>query len=279
MFSTIPGDLQARPQWIVWRSEERRGKLTKAPYAPGTDRHARSNDPGTWRAFDQAVASYQRDGFDGIGYVFSADDGLTGIDLDKCAGDYGVLEPWALRIVQEMNSYAEWSPGGRGVHVIVRAKLPPGGRRKDCIEMYDRLRFFTMTGRWLPITPLTVESRQAEVDALHARVFPRRERAYPQRKRQAPLEPDDVALIRKAREAGNGIKFSQLWHGDFADLYPSQSEADLALCSCLAYWTGGDSGRMDRLFRQSGLYRLKWDERHCADGRTYGQMTIERALQ
>jgi hypothetical protein len=35
---------------------------------------------------------------------------------------------------------------------------------------------------------------------------------------------------------------------------------------------------MDRLFRQSGLYRPKWDERHFGDGRTYGQATIMKAL-
>jgi hypothetical protein len=35
---------------------------------------------------------------------------------------------------------------------------------------------------------------------------------------------------------------------------------------------------MDRLFRQSGLMREKWDEVHFADGATYGERTIERAI-
>src|SRR5215218_6627247 len=61
--------------------------------------------------------------------------------------------------------------------------------------------------------------------------------------------------------------------------YASGSEADLALCSRLAFWTSGDSDRIDKLFRQSGLYRPKWDERHYGDGRTYGQATIEKALE
>jgi primase-polymerase (primpol)-like protein len=52
----------------------------------------------------------------------------------------------------------------------------------------------------------------------------------------------------------------------------------MALCSLLAFWTGGDASQMDRLFRNSGLMREKWDEQHFADGSTYGEKTIERAI-
>jgi len=60
--------------------------------------------------------------------------------------------------------------------------------------------------------------------------------------------------------------------------YESHSEADMALCRLLAFWTGRDRSRMDRLFRQSGLARDKWDEVHYADGSTYGEKTLERAI-
>jgi chromosome segregation ATPase len=53
----------------------------------------------------------------------------------------------------------------------------------------------------------------------------------------------------------------------------------MALCCLLAFWTGRDRGRVDRLFRESGLLRGKWDEVHYADGTTYGERTVERALQ
>jgi len=52
----------------------------------------------------------------------------------------------------------------------------------------------------------------------------------------------------------------------------------MALCCLLAFWTGGDHQQIDRLFRQSGLLRDKWDEVHYADGSTYGEKTIERAV-
>jgi len=52
----------------------------------------------------------------------------------------------------------------------------------------------------------------------------------------------------------------------------------MALCCLLAFWTGGDRTQMKQLFRQSGLLREKWDEVHYADGSTYGEKTIERAI-
>ncbi|GGN23901.1 hypothetical protein GCM10009021_26890 [Halarchaeum nitratireducens] len=99
----------------------------------------------------------------------------------------------------------------------------------------------------------------------------------------AAAAPDDVdledeELLEKARNASNGEKFERLWNGRLGG-YESQSEADMAFCCLLAFWTGGDESQMDRLFRESGLMREKWDEVHYADGATYGEKTIERAVQ
>jgi primase-polymerase (primpol)-like protein len=52
----------------------------------------------------------------------------------------------------------------------------------------------------------------------------------------------------------------------------------MALCCLLAFWTGGDTSRIDSLFRDSGLMREKWDEQHYSDGSTYGEVTVERAV-
>jgi len=90
-------------------------------------------------------------------------------------------------------------------------------------------------------------------------------------------QPTDEELLDRARDAGNGKKFGRLWSGD-VEGYDSASEADLALCMLLAFWTGRDAKRVDSLFRKSGLFRPKWDERHSADGRTYGQLTAETAI-
>src|SRR5690349_18451450 len=90
IFANIPAELKARAQWVLWRYEWRvnkrgGGKWTKVPY--GTrDVKAASNRPTSWQSFDSALARYyaNRDYFDGIGYVFSADDPYVGGDIDHC---------------------------------------------------------------------------------------------------------------------------------------------------------------------------------------------------
>jgi len=72
----------------------------------------------------------------------------------------------------------------------------------------------------------------------------------------AALSLDDSELLERARNAYNAATLRLLWAGDFSD-YPSQSEADLALCAILAFWTARDPGRIDSLFRESGLMRPK----------------------
>jgi putative DNA primase/helicase len=63
--------------------------------------------------------------------------------------------------------------------------------------------------------------------------------------------------------------------GDCAG-YASRSEADLALCGALAFWTRGDPEQIDRLFRRSALYRAKWNEDR--GDMTYGARTIAVAI-
>lgn len=85
----------------------------------------------------------------------------------------------------------------------------------------------------------------------------------------------DDEIIEKAYKASNKEKFLNLWTGNIKG-YPSLSEADLALTSILAFYAGGNTDHIDRLFRQSELFRDKWDENR--GGKTYGEMTIEKAI-
>jgi hypothetical protein len=151
--------------------------------------------------------------------------------------------------------------------------------------MYDSARFFTMTGDHVDVTPRTVEERQDELAAVH-REYVQEPSMGGSDTGEPPTEisttPTDVdltdeELIERAQNAANGEEFARLWRGDIHG-YDSQSEADMALCCLLAFWTGGDATRMDQLFRRSGLIRQKWDDQHFADGATYGERTIERAI-
>ena len=98
------------------------------------------------------------------------------------------------------------------------------------------------------------------------------------------VDLDDDALLEQAMASKSGDTIASLYDGDRElwaspeSRYPSQSEADMGLCFYLGFWTGGDPERMDRLFRDSGLYRGKWDRVHFANGATYGDVCISRTL-
>jgi hypothetical protein len=269
-------DIRDLRQWVVWCSEERHGKPTKIPYSPATGQRASSTNPQSWASYQQAVRACKEHGYDGIGFVFTAEDELCGVDLDGCLDPKtGGLEDWARQIVEELDSYTEISPSGTGVHILIRATLPEGRNRKGRFEAYDRGRYFTVSGKHLAGTPQAIEDRQEELQDVVRRVFGEPSANGHSVPLAAPhqlqngLSDDDV--IRKALAASNGERFSRLWAGDAAD-YGSRSEADLALCGMLAFWTGGDAVRIDTLFRRSGLYRKKWD---CKD---YREKTIAEAL-
>jgi putative DNA primase/helicase len=144
----IPEELKARPQWVNWRLEKRNGDYTKVPYSSSTGAMASSTDLLTWSTFNEVLAAYQTRHYDGIGFMFSSGDPYCGVDLDGCRNpETGDVDAWAKEIVDALDGYAEVSPSGRGVHVIVRGTTP--NRRRGNIEVYSSKRFFTMTGRVL----------------------------------------------------------------------------------------------------------------------------------
>jgi putative DNA primase/helicase len=298
-YNRIPEELRKLSNWVVWRTENRtdaKGNVrpTKVPYCAQNGRHAKTNDADTWSAFDTAVAAAANGrGYEGIGFVLTQTP-YVGLDLDGCRDkDTGDIEPDAEKIINELASYSEVSPSGTGIRIIVRGMLPPGRRRKDFkdrehhgVEMYDATspRYLTMTGAAL--NGNTVVLRTRRLARLHERLFP----PPPPKPKPKPAKPPsgeannagagltaltDRDLIERAKQAKNGDKFGRLWDGDWSS-YASQSEADLALCSLLAFWTDCDASRIDTLFRCSGLMREKWDAGR-GDG-TYGSGTIAEAI-
>lgn len=143
----FPTELVQLPQWVVWRRETRDGKPTKVPYDARTGRRAATNKPSSWCNFEEAEAG-ARNGFDGIGFVFTKEAPYCGIDLDECRDpSTGEVAEWARKIVDRFDSYTEVSPSGTGLHLIIRGELPGGGIKRGGVEVYDRGRYFTMTGQ------------------------------------------------------------------------------------------------------------------------------------
>ncbi|WP_276258005.1 hypothetical protein [Haloglomus litoreum] len=276
----IPDAMTAREQWLCWREEERDGKPTKVPINPATGKWASTTDPETWSSFDIAY-EFATEWDYGLGFVFTEIDPLVGIDLDDCRDvENGRPTPVAKEIVGVLDSYTEVSPSGTGYHVILKGRLPNKRNRRGKVEMYEKKRFFTVTGNHVEGTPTTAKERYEELDGVYYEHIGAETRVggeEPASGQASEPEPSDSELIRRAGVAKNGEKFRRLWKGQTTG-YTSQSEADMALCCLLAFWTGGDAKRMDALFRDSGLMREKWDEPHYSDGSTYGEVTVERAV-
>jgi putative DNA primase/helicase len=244
-------------RWVLWKLMSVGGKDTKIPFQRD-GLHASSTDPRTWCTFAEAVAVVGS--FSGVGVVLG--NGLAGSDLDDCVNAAGQIAPWAQEIIERFNSYTELSPGRTGIHILCWGKLPGPGLKRPygtgAAEVYDRGRYLTFTGK--PVGEGDVEPRQDALDWLYAALAARPGVPSQSRNRASgatytPPVPD----------------FAKLAAGDWSD-YPSQSEADFAFCRLLAELHKNDLEKMDAAFRESGLYREKWERRY------YRERTLRLAL-
>jgi len=167
--SDLPKEMVEADRWILWFEEEREGKLTKIPCAPWETGHwgsASATDPENWTDFDDAIDhAEEKEGY-GVGFVFSEDDDIVGIDLDGCIEE-GKVRGFAATVIQEANSYTEISPSGNGAHVFLKGELSKAIKpEEEDIEVYDRDRFFTVTGRFLKRTSSFLRRKQDLLDKI-----------------------------------------------------------------------------------------------------------------
>ncbi|MDZ7801653.1 MAG: phage/plasmid primase, P4 family [Trueperaceae bacterium] len=286
-WQAVPPEIREARVWVLWHYEERSGRWTKVPYQPDRQRRAASDNPDTWTTLDEAAAAL-RPGW-GLGIMFRPEDDIMGVDIDHGRDpDTGELFDEARDIVETLNSYTEVSPSGKGIHVLICASLAElHGRRRGRVEMYESGRFFTFTGDVVEIggagMSFGIEPRQVQVEAVHARYIDLTERQKAPRSapRGVAVRHDDREVLEAMWRSKNGDAVRSLWEGrpllwGEGNRYPSQSEADEALASHLAWWTNYDRVQTDRLFRASGLMRSKWDEPRGAT--TYGAMTLDVAF-
>lgn len=287
-YASLPAELISCARWILWKFElaADNDKPTKVPYAVD-GRRASTTDQTTWSTYERSRKAVARCGAAGIGFVFVASDDILGIDLDHVIDAKGKIKPWARTVIEKLNSYTEISPSGTGFHIFIRGTKPagskcnlrfPGGEGFEC---YDSGRYFTVTGTHVARTPSEVRSVSEDVlvgvlTEMEARL-PKKKPASGTTSRALPnaVSFHDDELLRHMFSAKNGAAVERLYRGHHN--YGSPSEADIALCGRLAFWTGCDRGQMDRLFRASGLMRDKWDTRHGEN--TYGERTITTACE
>jgi P4 family phage/plasmid primase-like protien len=148
----IPLELKRIARWLLWDymevGEEGAKRWSKVPVQP-SGKTASTNNPATWIDFMTAEDAYKTGKFAGIGFVFTLDDDLCGIDLDDCIED-GKLSDFAQNILDNVQGYAETSPSGTGLKIFTRAEFTTAFvDHSKGFEAYGRGRFFTVTGNIL----------------------------------------------------------------------------------------------------------------------------------
>lgn len=282
-YDSIPVELTELNQWCCFVKEwiPERQKFTKKPINPATGYMAKSNDPSTWVDFDTAVE--HSPAYDGIGFFFNGEH--YGVDLDNCESEIlryqnnDTENNIVADFIETLTSYAEVSPSGKGVHIICKGQLPPGGRRKNDVEMYDNGRFFTMTGNKIgDYFGVFDDTGYGKINYLHHKYIG--ETTLPVEALSA-LETGTTDLsieeiIDYAKKSKNGERFINFLEGNGEENFSSLSEADLSFCNDLAFWCSKDIEKMDAIFRRSSLYRQKWDTKR--GDTTYGELTLRKAI-
>jgi len=284
----LPKELTDTPNWVLWKTETNdKGKVLKTPYSVN-GYHAKSNDASTWTTYEAAKAALN-DTYSGLG--FQAGETPVGwllFDLDDCFDEAENLSDDAQLIIKQADSYTEYSPSDRGLHIFAHGVLPGGTINASGFgEAYDRTHYFTVTDR--PYGD-RVEIRTLPKDVI-ASICGIYERRRASKKSvtthdgsstvlrvtsalvSVPVTPE--AIIKAMIGSLHGATILSLYNGDVGD---DHSKADAQLCGYLAYWCNKDAALMDAVFRTSKLMREKWDESHYADGTTYGEGTITFAI-
>lgn len=279
MYEKLPQSLKATGKFCGYKLEQRNGKPTKVPYDMRTQSRAQSNNKNTF--CDYATALKQLHRYDGLGAgIF---DGLCAIDIDHCVNADGTLSPLAADVIEIMDSYSEVSPSGKGLHILFAAAgfdydkaFYYINNQKLGMEVYvcgATNKFLTVTGNAL--RERNIEERNNQLQTVLDKYMKRPNARKTQRLNAGKSYLSDASVLEKLANSKQADKFNRLWNGDIAG-YPSPSDADMALATILAFWCGGDIEQMDRLFRQSGLMRSKWERQ--LGGSTYGLVTLENAV-
>jgi primase-polymerase (primpol)-like protein len=299
-----------------YEPNDKHDKWTKVPKNPkeilqGRDRSASTTNPETWGTFDQAWEAYQahppvagdvpmptdkkdagNSGLDGIGIVLGVKNPYCGVDLDNCLEDGQFTSEDAHEALELLSgTYTEISPSGRGIRIFCLATKPGKECKTGTREMYDQAggRFLTVTGHTYG-EPAGIADKQQAIDTLYPQWFTKGAKAKTTLNTsigdttggaEQHIPVDDEILIKRMFASQHGAAIRRLWDGDTSayarDGNAGTSEADLALTAYLARWTDFDPKHIDSLFRQSALYRSKWDEQR--GGKTCGQMTIAKVLE
>lgn len=240
-YQLIPFELRKYPQWIVWKYEDVNNKKTKVPYNLKGFRASVTN-PQTWHTFEDVANATA---FDGIGFVLTENDPFAFIDLDYTPNQEEFAKQQTI-YSNFIDTYAELSPSGKGLHILLKGRLPQG-RRRGSVEIYSSQRFMTVTGN--VYNNKEINNCQNRLETLYNSLG-KADKIIKLADENQHYSDEDLFEI--AYNAENGQKFYDLYNGHWQDYYSSQSEADHALINILSYFSRNQE-QIARMFRASAL--------------------------
>jgi len=315
-YNETPHTLSEHLYWGLWKwvTDEETGKRGKKPcQANHPEWGAKTNAPRTWADFNKAYEVYRLGGFEGLCYAHmkqDAESGLTTWDFDGCFDEKGEVKEPARTIIEQLNTYTEYSPSGNGLHAICTtpgaalglhgAYMEKPGKHHPSkgVEVYrsgESAHYMTFTGR-IYGTPKPVAERRETVERL-LDLFMRRDMGgttassngeFPVAGLPGPPLTDEEVLAKAARNALNGAAFRAIFYDNDLSAYADpgsgeidDSAADLALANFFTFYCGNAEGRdadqIERLMRQGVTRRDKWDSPR--GGITWLRYTINRAIR
>ena len=248
----VPQLLLRKDRWLGWRWEWDKNKWTKPPIDIRRDRLGKSTDPTTWCDFATALRAAEGGFVDGIGFALG--DGFAGIDFDNCRNRItGSLSPVVGACINRLDTYGEISPSGEGVKLIVQGALPKGRRASGNVEMYDRGRYFTVTGHRLEYCRTEPAPRDEVLAALHAELIDAPQHTDTARRESGvndrELATSALAGLSPARadDYHDWVAVGMALHSVSTDLLGewdswSQSSAKYSAGQCAAKWASFGSG-------------------------------------
>lgn len=271
----IPPSLRQLTRWIWWDKQ-------KKPHSAATGELIDPTNPKCGVPYEDAV-DYMLLELSACGLGFMLGDGIAGVDIDGAFDEAGCLHSDAREIVELMKPcYMERSPSGNGIHILgfgvksrmaCKKPLPVS----KMLEVYDKGRYFTVTGDRLPESAADLTDLTPHLAALGEKYFPAANHNKPSSALSEGVWSDREVLDSIRQSPSHAFIFEDLWNGDLARYNGDHSSADAALIERLLFFSGGNEPQVDRLFRQSGLMREKWDE--MRGSKTYGDLTIGRLKQ
>ena len=276
-YLNIPPEMAAVPHWGLWKLEPKPDgkKWDKIPCNAdgGNIAHQSFN-----QTLEEALADYNPAVHAGIGYSFRETDPYVGFDYDYILTDAKeITEPEITDEIARLNSYTEVSQSGNGLHVICKATREPSmkpGKRKGCRETYFHDHYFAMTGNLWQTSPTQIREIESDLmREIYSKVDPPKLiHVRPQHTcSDTQRALSDREIVERIRDKADT---RSLYNGSISG-YDSPSEATLSLLNHLVFYSQ-ERSQVDRIFRQSGLMRSKWDE--SRGGTTWGAQQIDKAL-